>query len=336
MASFNVASLKPDIARILDSADRLSVSAKAVRKALQEKYPDLDVKAHKAEIDALTTEIFTASDGGGENDYADVKPEVVSPKPKLPKFTKVKRSRSPSNTVDGLDAAPASSPAFALATTASAPRVAKKEEAAVMTDEQLARQMQAQFESEGTGRSTRNGGAAAAKKRPIKKSRKKADGDDEEGAAKKKKRKTSHTGFNKLHVLSPEMAEICDAPVLSRPGVTKALWKYIKGNSLQDPDKRTEILPDAKLKKILPVERINSFTMAKYLGAHLYPYDETEHGHLAPPLDPVSDVDSDDDNEDQRKPKFERGTPSSSAGVQRANGRTKSAAEVDSEDDESF
>lgn len=29
----------------------------------QEKYPDLDVKSHKAEIDALTTEVFT---GGGE------------------------------------------------------------------------------------------------------------------------------------------------------------------------------------------------------------------------------------------------------------------------------
>lgn len=202
--------------------------------------------------------------------------------------------------------------------------------------------MQAEFEQQATvSRSTRNGGsaAAAAKKRaPIKKSRKnKAGSDDDDGAVKKKKRKTSHTGFNKLHVLSDEMAEVCGAPVLSRPGVTKALWKYIKANDLQDPNLRTDILPDDQLKKVLPFERINSFRMAKHIGAHLYPYDEAEHGHLAPPLDPVSDADS--DLEEDRKPKAERGTPSSSSGavgVQRANGRTKSAAEVDSEDDLSF
>lgn len=80
-------------------------------------------------------------------------------------------------------------------------------------------------------------------------------------------------------------------------------------------------------------------TQSLLCSAHLYPYDEAEHGHLAPPLDPVSDADS--DPEDDRKPKLkaERGTPSSSSGavgVQRANGRTKSAAEVDSEDDLSF
>lgn len=119
---------------------------------------------------------------------------------------------------------PASSPAFALAST-SAPRVKEEAAAAALTDEQLARQMQADFEAEATrtGRSTRNGGAtaAASKKRPIKKSRKKTDGGDDDDAVKKKKRKTSHTGFNKLHVLSPEMAEICGVPVLSRPGVTK-------------------------------------------------------------------------------------------------------------------
>jgi upstream activation factor subunit UAF30 len=208
---------------------------------------------------------------------ADVKPTVTSPKPKLPNFSKVKRARSPSSTVDSSDAVPASSPAFALAST-SATRV-KKEEAPALTDEELARQMQAEFEQQATvGRSTRNGGSAASavkKRAPIKKSKKNkkaGSDDDDDGAVKKKKRKTSHTGFNKLHVLSDEMAEVCGAPVLSRPGVTKvsplssaqdpprtvnlissstasqALWKYIKANDLQDPDLRTDILPDDQLK----------------------------------------------------------------------------------------
>ena len=157
---------------------------------------------------------------------ADVKPTVTSPKPKLPNFSKVKRARSPSSTVDSSDAVPASSPAFALAST-SATRV-KKEEAPALTDEELARQMQAEFEQQATvGRSTRNGGSAASavkKRAPIKKSKKNkkaGSDDDDDGAVKKKKRKTSHTGFNKLHVLSDEMAEVCGAPVLSRPGVTK-------------------------------------------------------------------------------------------------------------------
>lgn len=157
---------------------------------------------------------------------ADVKPTVTSPKPKLPNFTKIKRARSPSSTVDSSDAPPASSPAFALASRSVT--WVKKEEAPALTDEELARQMQAEFEQRATvGRSTRNGGSAAsaAKKRaPIKKSKKNkkaGSDDDDDGAVKKKKRKTSHTGFNKLHVLSDEMAEVCGAPVLSRPGVTK-------------------------------------------------------------------------------------------------------------------
>ncbi|GAA5990577.1 hypothetical protein JCM10908_003139 [Rhodotorula pacifica] len=338
MASFNVASLMPDIERILQRADRSSVSAKAVRKALQEKYPGLDVKAHKAEIDALTTDIFTAGASGEEDEDVDVKPTVTSPKTKLPSFHKIKRARSPSSTVEGgSDALPASSPAFALAST-SAPRI--KQEKPALTDEEVARKLQAEFASEmTTGRATRNGGAGAAtKKRAIKTKKKKAGSydDDEDGAdKKKKKRKTSHTGFNKLHILSADMAEICGAPALSRPGVTKALWKYIKANELQDPNKRTDILPDATLKKVIPVDRVNSFTMAKYVSPHLYPFDEVEHAHLAPPLDPVSD----DFDGDDRKPKKERGTSagaSTSIGVQRANGRTKSAAEVDSEDDDSF
>lgn len=87
----------------------------------------------------------------------------------------------------------------------------------------------------------------------------------------------------------------------------------------------------------LRVRRSELTDISSIFSAHLYPYDEAEHGHLAPPLDPVSDADS--DPEEDRKPKAERGTPSSSSGavgVQRANGRTKSAAEVDSEDDLSF
>ncbi|GAA6026580.1 hypothetical protein JCM8202_005751 [Rhodotorula sphaerocarpa] len=326
MASFNVASLKPDIEDILAHSDRSSVSAKAVRKSLQTKYPELDVKAHKAEIDALTTAVFTGESGDGED--IDVKPTV---KPKLPSFTKVKRSRSPSTPADA--DGPTSSPAFMLA---SAPPLAPLGPGK-LTDEELARQLQAEYSSHSAGRSTRNGGSTAtAKKRGATKKSKKIVSDDDavDGSAKKKKRKVSHTGFNKLHLLSEDLADICGVQVLSRPGVTKALWVYIKANELQNPKKKTEILPDDKLKKILPFERINSFTMAKHIGPHLYEFDPVEHAHLVPP-DPTSDAESDASGHTDRKPKARSGTPTSSAaGVHRADGRTKSAAEVDSADDE--
>jgi hypothetical protein len=89
------------------------------------------------------------------------------------------------------------------------------------------------------------------------------------------------------------MAEVCGKEVLSRPGVTKvrlqfplfpvvsgsiwkthadqrlsllqAMWVYIKANNLQDPNKKTDILPDETLKRVLPFDRINAFTMAKHV-----------------------------------------------------------------------
>ncbi|GAA5930163.1 hypothetical protein JCM1841_000481 [Sporobolomyces salmonicolor] len=275
MASFNVQSLRPDITAILASADRSSVSAKAVRKALQSKYPELNVKLHKAEIDEMTTAIFTASPDPAA---------VDAPKPHLPSFHKLKRERSPSGE-------PTSSPAFPLEKVKGP---SKYEE----SDEELARRLQAEY-AQPVGRATRNGGANSKPRKPIKKKKSKSrvsdDDDDDDDDKPKKKRKVSQTGFNKPHLLSPEMAEVCGQEVLSRPGVTKALWKYIKANDLQDPNKKTDILPDETLKRVLPFDRINSFTMAKHISPHLFPYDPEEHGHLSGAVEPVeNEVKSED------------------------------------------
>ncbi|GAA6022114.1 hypothetical protein JCM11491_002114 [Sporobolomyces phaffii] len=269
MASFKVESLRSDITTFLESADKDAVSAKAVRKALQSKYPDLDVKTHKKEIDALTVAIFSSEIQAAAEPAAS--PEPV-PKPRLPNFTKIKKEESPE---------PASSPARPLST--AAPKKLKREREAE-TDEMMARRLQEELNGVTGARSTRNGGTAAAKK--TTKSRKKkskstvSDGESGDEDKPKKKRKVSQTGFNKPHLLSPEMSEVCGKQVLSRPGVTKAMWVYIKANNLQDPNKKTDILPDETLKRVLPFERINSFTMAKHISAHLFPFDPEEHGHL--------------------------------------------------------
>ncbi|KAI9345770.1 SWIB/MDM2 domain-containing protein [Pilaira anomala] len=88
----------------------------------------------------------------------------------------------------------------------------------------------------------------------------------------KPKRKT---GLNKPLILSEPLSELMDGDKeLSRPELVQKLWKYIKGNDLQDPADRRFILCDAKLKKIFDQDRINSFGMNKDLSAHLTKKEE--------------------------------------------------------------
>ncbi|GAA5795564.1 hypothetical protein HPULCUR_000924 [Helicostylum pulchrum] len=88
----------------------------------------------------------------------------------------------------------------------------------------------------------------------------------------KPKRKT---GLNKPLILSEALSELMDGDKeLSRPELVQKLWKYIKGNDLQDPADRRFILCDAKLKKIFDQDRINSFGMNKDLSAHLTKKEE--------------------------------------------------------------
>jgi len=88
----------------------------------------------------------------------------------------------------------------------------------------MARRLQEEMNGLVGGRSTRNGGASTKRaKSRKKKSKSKVSDDDDSGTEDKvkKKRKVSNTGFNKPHLLSPEMSEVCGKQVLSRPGVTK-------------------------------------------------------------------------------------------------------------------
>jgi chromatin remodeling complex protein RSC6 len=50
--------------------------------------------------------------------------------------------------------------------------------------------------------------------------------------------------------------------------VVKALWAYIKENNLQDPSDKRNILPDAKLGKVLQAP-VNQFSLQKQLSKHI-------------------------------------------------------------------
>lgn len=69
--------------------------------------------------------------------------------------------------------------------------------------------------------------------------------------------------------LSPELAAIVGAGPMPRTEVIKQLWVYIKANNLQNPENKREILPDAKLGKVLGTAPIHMMAMGKEISKHL-------------------------------------------------------------------
>ncbi|KAI9310273.1 SWIB/MDM2 domain-containing protein [Dichotomocladium elegans] len=82
--------------------------------------------------------------------------------------------------------------------------------------------------------------------------------------------KRERNNFTKTWVLSDDLAAVTGQPELSRPSVVKHVWQYIKEHNLQDPERKTHIFCDDKLKKIFDNESyMSTFTMNKYFGKHL-------------------------------------------------------------------
>lgn len=56
--------------------------------------------------------------------------------------------------------------------------------------------------------------------------------------------------------------------------MVKKLWEYIKGNELQDPSDKRQIMCDEKLQAVFKQSRVDMFQMNKLLGHQLYPIEE--------------------------------------------------------------
>ena len=177
----------------------------------------------------------------------------------------------------------------------------KRESSSEDADARLAAELQAQENRLSRGRVTRGAGVAKPKAKPKPKAAKKksakrvrsddhSDADDSDADGKPKRK--AGGGFQKPFNLSYSLADVCgesqvgcfqphpwaccptDPPKLSRPQVVKQLWKYIKGNELQDPADKRQILCDDKLHAVFKQDKINMFSMNKLLGSHLYPVDD--------------------------------------------------------------
>ncbi|CAI8617884.1 unnamed protein product [Vicia faba] len=68
--------------------------------------------------------------------------------------------------------------------------------------------------------------------------------------------------------LSDALAKFFGESELSRIEVVKRMWDYIKGNNLQDPSKRRQILCDEKLKELFGIDSFDGFTVSKLLVPH--------------------------------------------------------------------
>ncbi|KAJ2346407.1 hypothetical protein IWW50_005476 [Coemansia erecta] len=77
------------------------------------------------------------------------------------------------------------------------------------------------------------------------------------------------TGLSKPMKLSPVMAEFLDQKYCARVNVVQKLWKYIKLHELQDPTDKRYIMCDDKLKALFNTERLYMYTMSKLLNDHL-------------------------------------------------------------------
>ncbi|GMH78677.1 hypothetical protein TrST_g5096 [Triparma strigata] len=91
-------------------------------------------------------------------------------------------------------------------------------------------------------------------------------GEEDDGKPKKPKKPINHPKFK----LSADMAAVTGTTEDSRPGITKALWAYIRANNLQKPENKSIIICDANFKKVMGGEaQVTMFSMSKFIGAHL-------------------------------------------------------------------
>ncbi|ORY82495.1 hypothetical protein BCR37DRAFT_303391 [Protomyces lactucae-debilis] len=247
---------RPRILAILETADLETVSAKKIRKTLQERTTQ-DLSSIKAELNELIKECFTSVTQPSSED------EPLSQGPRPPKKRKVKDE-------DG------------------SVRVKKQEDDGHLAvkqedmDRQLAVSLQSSYGNERQARSTTTKKGVAKRKTPKKpkaKSNTTVDSDDDGSTtnkrsarviSEKQKSAIKRNPFNKLMRISPELQRICGEPYVSRPQVSKRIWVYIKERNLQDPSDKRYINCDEVLQDILKKPRIHMFTMTKALQPHMW------------------------------------------------------------------
>ena len=90
------------------------------------------------------------------------------------------------------------------------------------------------------------------------------------GTSETKGKRQPSAAFMKPVQPDDKLAEIVGNEPIPRTEVTRKLWLYIHGHNLQDPEDKTFIKADDKLKEVLDGrDRVNMFEMTKLVFNHV-------------------------------------------------------------------
>ncbi len=81
--------------------------------------------------------------------------------------------------------------------------------------------------------------------------------------------KKANAAFMKTMTPSAELAAVIGATPVARTEAVKLMWDYIKGNNLQNPANKRNILADAKLEKVFGKNEVTMFELTGLIGKHL-------------------------------------------------------------------
>ncbi|OAF98724.1 SWIB-domain-containing protein, partial [Paraphaeosphaeria sporulosa] len=269
------AELPPDIAEqysaiidsILEEADLNTISAKRIRKGLQERLGH-DISGEKQAVTSLIMarfDKFNAEQNGG--------PEPEEPVPSVEAPTNghaSKRTPDDDSALSELDDSPPK-------------KKQKKHRSTEDDDAAYAARLQAEENMASRARSTRGGNTkkrapVQKKKKEKKKSATKVKDDDDSdiasgsGGEKKSPKRTG--GFHKPMNLSAALQELLGETQLSRPQTVKKIWEYVKARDLQDPADKRQIRCDDAMRAVFKQDSVHMFTMNKILNTNLYPVEE--------------------------------------------------------------
>lgn len=247
MANISKSELLKAIREIVKGNDLSSLSAKKVRRSLEQKF-NADFTDRKKEVDAATMAIVKEmTEAGSDAEESDDNAAE--------KKSNGAHESSDDNLSDDEPPAKKAKPEKKKRDSVSSAGSGDGGE----DDEDIARRLQ---EEENTSRRP----SRAVAKKP-KKPRKKKEKDPEE-----KKQKKSV--YSKPCSLSPALAEVVGADKMARSEVVKKMWAIIKERNLQDPKNKQFLLCDDQLFNVFKKKRVKTFGMMKILRNHIYDLQE--------------------------------------------------------------
>ena len=84
------------------------------------------------------------------------------------------------------------------------------------------------------------------------------------------KKRKPNAAFMKPMTPSAALSEVVGSKAMPRTEVTKKLWEYIRSHGLKDPENKTFIKADDKLRPVFDgKDRVSMFEMTKLVSGHV-------------------------------------------------------------------